>query len=241
MASNSFPWVVHRSQGFHSQMTFETGWTTAVHLQTHFDGRPLVKPTKWITVICSQHSLREGRGWKRKNRALVAKKQVLQWACWGWIFKEWPRGDHGAFRSPAKSLLCSCYTPGSMDCTRGFWIIPTMLQGQRQMFVCSPKNQKQLDAWQSKSEMRVAVTHLWSCLCDWSPPMNHTVTCTILPPTSYYHQDKELRTRVRNEVESRSVKCIFAERTLANIPMPFSFFPMLLATVKSMRGSNANQ
>lgn len=92
-----------------------------------------------------------------------------------------------------------------------------------------------------KSGMRVAVTHLWSCLCDCSPPMNRTVTCFILPLTSYYHQDTELRTHMRNEAESRSVKCILAERASANIPHVFQPLSNAARYCKSMRGLNTNR
>lgn len=96
------------------------------HLQTHFDEPLLVRPTKWITVICPQHS---PRGEKKGNGKEKQNKRAL----WGQESWNEPGGDEylkngllDTMKSsvpapipPVKIPLCSTCIPGNMDYTCG--------------------------------------------------------------------------------------------------------------------------
>lgn len=121
-----------------------------------------------------------------------------------------------------------------------YWVF----QGQRQKICLSPKEPEITE----RSTVWLSVKWGWRYLtsghvCDCSAHMNHSVTCSILPPTPHYHQDTELGTHMRNQADFRGVKslCIFAERTLANICHVFQPISQAACHFRSVRVLNTNQ
>lgn len=166
-------------------MTFETGWTSAVtykHTLMNHCWLGLQSESLWSAHSTPQGERRKGTEKKNKTKELwgtrskscnePAGDEYLKMASWTpWSLQSQPPYPQPRFYCAQSIYLGTWITPV------GFELYRQCSKDRDKRSVCSPKNQKQLDAWQSKCGMRVAVFHPWSCLCGCSPLTNHSVTC----------------------------------------------------------------